>query len=55
MEHQIIRWRHRYPELTDDDEGDNDGEVSLLTAQAVYDHLGLSKELLDAKLKNFDR
>ena len=35
MENQITRWRHRHPELTDDDEGDSDEEVSMLTAQAV--------------------
>ena len=51
MENQITRWRHRLPELTDDDddddddgdEGDSDEEASMLTAQAVYDYLGAFK------------
>ena len=40
MDNQIIRWRHRYPELTSDDGSDSEEEVPMLTAQAVYDHLG---------------
>ena len=40
MENQIIRWRHRHPNLTEDDDGDSDEEVSMLTAHAICEHLG---------------